>query len=133
MPDRTNSTLEDTFRREWPRLVAAAARIVGDLGRAEEIAKAFLVPEATLAQRVVRAKRVLADAQVRFAIPDRQDWGERLPAVSSTTSSVETWRATRWRGPPAPTCCGGSVATKTAQPSTVRRQRSQATAPSAGS
>jgi predicted RNA polymerase sigma factor len=43
MPDRTASTLEDTFRREWPRLVAAAARIVGDLARAEEIAQDVMV------------------------------------------------------------------------------------------
>ena len=43
MPDRAASTLDDVFRREWPLLVAAAARIVGDLGRAEEVAQDVMV------------------------------------------------------------------------------------------
>jgi RNA polymerase sigma factor (sigma-70 family) len=60
--------------------VALTLRFVGGLST-PEIARAFLVPEATLAQRVVRAKRVLAKAKVRFGIPARQDWEERLPAV----------------------------------------------------
>jgi RNA polymerase sigma-70 factor, ECF subfamily len=187
MADDVVSTLEGTFRREWPLLVAAAARIVGDLSQAEEIAqdvmvtaldrwpfsgvpdrpgawlltatrnrarnvlrdraravareratalpevaapevdgdealiaddrlrlvfvcchpvlgqdaqvaltlrllgglstreiaRAFLVPETTLAQRLVRAKRTLANARVPFAVPDPQFWPERLPAVLS--------------------------------------------------
>ena len=212
MPDRAASTLDDVFRREWPLLVAAAARIVGDLGRAEEvaqdvmvtaldrwpfsgvpdrpgawlltaarnrarnvvrdearagsrnraaamaevtprqdadgdtpvgddrlrlvfacchpllnrdaqialtlrlvgglstpeIARAFLVPEATLAQRMVRAKRVLANAQVRFAIPDRNDWGERLPAVLAVVYLIfnEGYEATSGPELSRPILCG---------------------------
>jgi RNA polymerase sigma-70 factor (ECF subfamily) len=47
--------------------------------RTEEIAAAFLVPTATMAQRLVRAKRRLHEAGVRFEPPD--DLGERLPPV----------------------------------------------------
>jgi len=46
-----------------------------------EIARAFLVPEATIAQRVVRAKRTLADAQVPFEIPRREELSARLSSV----------------------------------------------------
>src|ERR1051326_8212079 len=44
--------------------VALTLRLLGGL-KTEEIARAFLVPEATVAQRIVRAKRTLADAQVQ--------------------------------------------------------------------
>src|SRR5690348_10377351 len=43
MSDTTATALEEVFRREWPVLVGAAARITGDLGRAEEIAQDVLV------------------------------------------------------------------------------------------
>ncbi len=46
-----------------------------------EIARAFLVPEATMAQRIVRAKRTLSDARVPFEIPCRQDLAARLSSV----------------------------------------------------
>jgi RNA polymerase sigma factor (sigma-70 family) len=46
-----------------------------------EIARAFLVPEATVAQRIVRAKRVLSEARVPFAIPRREELGARLCSV----------------------------------------------------
>jgi RNA polymerase sigma factor (sigma-70 family) len=46
-----------------------------------EIARAFLVTEATLAQRIVRAKRTLAEAQVPFEIPRREELGARLSSV----------------------------------------------------
>ncbi len=46
-----------------------------------EIARAFLVPEATIAQRIVRAKRTLADAHVPFEIPRRAELSERLSSV----------------------------------------------------
>ena len=49
-----------------------------------EIARAFLVPEATLAQRLVRAKRKIAEAGVPFRIPAPDAWPERLDAVLST-------------------------------------------------
>ncbi len=50
----------------------------------QEIARAFLVQEATLAQRLVRAKRKIAEAGVPFELPARSRWPERMEAVLST-------------------------------------------------
>ncbi|TYT26365.1 RNA polymerase sigma factor [Luteimonas viscosa] len=47
----------------------------------DEIARAFLVPEATVAQRIVRAKRTLGEADVPFEVPRREELPERLSAV----------------------------------------------------
>src|SRR4051794_18763794 len=60
--------------------VALTLRLVGALTTAE-IARAFLVPEATVAQRVVRAKRTLAEARVPFAVPVGSDRAARLSSV----------------------------------------------------
>lgn len=49
-----------------------------------EIAHAFLLPEPTLAQRLVRAKRKIAEAGVPFAVPGPALWPERMDAVLST-------------------------------------------------
>jgi RNA polymerase sigma factor (sigma-70 family) len=60
--------------------VALTLRLVGGL-TTEEIARAFLVPEPTVAQRIVRAKRTLADAAVPFEVPRGPDRAERLSSV----------------------------------------------------
>jgi RNA polymerase sigma factor (sigma-70 family) len=60
--------------------VALTLRLIGGL-TTEEIARAFLVPEATMAQRIVRAKRTLSDAQVPFEIPEGPQLSERLVSV----------------------------------------------------
>ena len=60
--------------------VALTLKLLGGLQTAE-IARAFLVPEATVAQRIVRAKRTLGQAQVQFDLPPPAELGERLGAV----------------------------------------------------
>ncbi len=57
-----------------------AARLLGGL-TTEEIARAFLVPEPTVAQRIVRAKRTLADARVPFEVPRGAELAGRLSSV----------------------------------------------------
>src|SRR6476646_4242895 len=47
----------------------------------EEIARAFLVTPATLAQRIVRAKAVIRDKAIPYQVPDLQEWSARLGAV----------------------------------------------------
>ena len=60
--------------------VALTLRAVGGL-TTREIAAAFLVPEATMAQRISRAKRTMADSGERFALPDADARAERLALV----------------------------------------------------
>jgi RNA polymerase sigma factor (sigma-70 family) len=60
--------------------VALTLRLVGGLTTGE-IARAFLVPEATVAQRIVRAKRTLADAHVPFEVPRGEALAARLSSV----------------------------------------------------
>jgi len=60
--------------------VALTLRLLGGL-TTDEIARAFLVPEATIAQRIVRAKRTLAGKRVPFEVPRGAELGARLSAV----------------------------------------------------
>jgi RNA polymerase sigma factor (sigma-70 family) len=60
--------------------VALTLRLLGGLGT-EEIARGFLVPEATVAQRIVRAKRTLKEARAPFEVPQGEELDERLPSV----------------------------------------------------
>lgn len=62
---------------------ALTLRLVCNLSTAE-IARAFLLEETTLAQRLTRAKRKIAAAGVPFEVPGPLHWGERLDAVLST-------------------------------------------------
>ncbi len=80
--------------------VALTLRLLGGL-TTSEIARAFLVAEATIAQRIVRAKRTLAEARVPFELPAADELGARLSAVLEviylvfnegyTASSGEQW------------------------------------------
>ena len=60
--------------------VALTLKLLGGL-TTHEIARAFLVPEPTIAQRIVRAKRALAEARVPFELPAEEALGERLASV----------------------------------------------------
>jgi RNA polymerase sigma-70 factor (ECF subfamily) len=60
--------------------VALTLRLLGGL-TTDEIARAFLVSEPTIAQRIVRAKRTLADAQVPFEVPRGAEFSARLSSV----------------------------------------------------
>ena len=60
--------------------VALTLRLLGGL-TTEEIARAFLLPESTVAQRIVRAKRTLSRARVPFELPRRAEFASRLRSV----------------------------------------------------
>ena len=60
--------------------VALTLKLLGGL-KTGEIARAFLVSEATVAQRIVRAKKALADANVPFEVPERSELPARLGSV----------------------------------------------------
>ena len=63
-----------------PARVALTLKMLGGLSTGE-IARAFLVPEPTIAQRIVRAKKTLAAANVPFEVPRGADFLDRLPSV----------------------------------------------------
>ena len=66
--------------------VALTLRLLGGL-TTDEIARAFLVPEATVAQRIVRAKRTLSEAHVPFEVPRADELAARL-GVGARASST---------------------------------------------
>ena len=80
--------------------VALTLRLVGGL-TTDEIARAFLVPEPTIAQRIVRAKRTLAEAHVPFELPPDVERTPRLASVMAviylifnegyTATTGDTW------------------------------------------
>src|SRR5207302_9314422 len=63
-----------------PARVALTLRLVGGLATGK-IARAYLVPESTVAQRLVRAKRRLAAERIRYVVPDGGALGRRLDSV----------------------------------------------------
>jgi len=95
MPD-FDSALDDDIGDDMLRLVFTAChpvlppdarvaltlRLLGGL-TTEEIARAFLAPESTIAQRIVRAKRTLAEKKIPFEVPRAADLNERLSSVLS--------------------------------------------------
>jgi RNA polymerase sigma factor (sigma-70 family) len=60
--------------------VALTLRLLGGL-TTDEIARGFLVPEPTVAQRIVRAKRTLSEARIPFEVPRREELDARLSSV----------------------------------------------------
>jgi RNA polymerase sigma-70 factor, ECF subfamily len=60
--------------------VALTLRLLGGL-TTDEIARAFLMPESTIAQRIVRAKKTLAQKKIPFEVPNATELGERLSSV----------------------------------------------------
>lgn len=69
--------------------VALTLRVVASL-TSDEIARMFLVPVATIQQRIVRAKKTLAAARVPFEVPDPAEWPARLGAVLGVVYLVYT-------------------------------------------
>src|ERR1700733_4608196 len=63
-----------------PARTALTLRLVGGL-TVPEIARAYIVPEPTIAQRIVRAKRTIAEARVPFEVPTGADRATRLESV----------------------------------------------------
>ncbi len=75
---------------------ALTLRLLGGL-TTDEIARAFLVPEPTIAQRIVRAKRTLAEARVPFEVPRGEGLAARIPSVLEVIYLIfnEGYAATR--------------------------------------
>ncbi|MGK5681552.1 RNA polymerase sigma factor [Actinoplanes sp. URMC 104] len=68
---------------------ALTLRCLAGLGTAE-VARAYLVPQATMAQRIVRAKRKIAEARIPFRVPGADELPERLPGVLQVLYSIFT-------------------------------------------
>lgn len=101
-PDRIDDVLSLLFIACHPLLsadarVALTLRVVAGL-TSDQIARAFLVPTATVQARITRAKRTLAAAQVRFELPPPDERRERLSSVLSVIYVVFTEGSTATSG-----------------------------------
>ncbi|MDX3809482.1 RNA polymerase sigma factor [Bosea thiooxidans] len=86
--------------------LALTLKLLGGL-TTEEIARAFLVPEPTMAQRIVRAKKTLSDARVLYEVPAGAELGERLASVLEVVHLIfnEGYAATAGQDWVRPTLC----------------------------
>jgi len=106
LDDRMDQPVEDDLLRlvftachpvlSMEARVALTLRLLGGL-TTEEIARAFLVSEATVAQRIVRAKRTLSEARVPFEVPRGEELERRLASVLQVIYLIfnEGYAATR--------------------------------------
>ncbi|GAB3812398.1 sigma-70 family RNA polymerase sigma factor [Kribbella italica] len=122
--DDVQAILEDTIEDDLLRLVFTAChpvittdarvsltlRLLGGL-KTDEIARAFLAPEATIAQRIVRAKKNLAKAEVGFEVPTGDELLSRLGSVLEVVYLIynEGYSATAGDDWMRPTLCNEAI------------------------
>jgi RNA polymerase sigma factor (sigma-70 family) len=104
--------------------LALTLRLLGGL-TTEEIARAFLVPEPTMAQRIVRAKKALSDAKVPFEVPHGAELAQRLASVLEVVYLIfnEGYAATAGDDWVRPACARRRCGSAASWPRARRRSR----------